>query len=287
MKYTSGGFSIMLKLFTAIYLLCSLYSANLDISQTAFTQNFVDGMLQDGILILSEEPESEPDTADLQSPEKDIKDYISELKKLNYYKEDGKDGKLNARNAILRFQSDHNLVVNGVWDDKCAAALKKRLSDKSFRHTDKVANPPADGKWIVINKSKRILTHYEDSIVEKKYPIAVGNPPSLTPSGKYKIVNKVVDPTWGGGGYAKPIAGGSPSNPLGHRWMGLSIGNGNSYGIHGNNKPYSIGTNASHGCIRMINSDVEEFFKIVPISAGVWIGTASELTEWGITQDAY
>jgi lipoprotein-anchoring transpeptidase ErfK/SrfK len=95
------------------------------------------------------------------------------------------------------------------------------------------------------------------------------------------------NPTWGGGGYASPVKGGSPSNPLGYRWMGLSIKGGSIYGIHGNSSPYSIGTNASHGCIRMINSDVEELFDMIPINTAVWIGTEEKLNEWGISQEAY
>lgn len=277
----------MLKLFTAIYLICSLYSVDPQIPQETFTNHFIDSMVQDGILILSQEPINEPELPEPQAPEKDIEDHISELKKLNYYKKNGNDEKLSARDAILRFQSDHNMVVDGVWDDECAAVLVKRLEDESFKHNDQITKTPSNEKWIVVNKSKRILTLYKGKEVIKKYPLAIGNPPSLTPSGQFKIANKVVEPAWGGGGYAKPVAGGSPNNPLGHRWMGLSIGNGNSYGIHGNNKPYSIGTNASHGCIRMINSDVEELFEIVPISTIVWIGTDSELEKLGVTQNPY
>ena len=52
------------------------------------------------------------------------------------------------------------------------------------------------------------------------------------------------------------------SNPLGTRWLGLSH---KGYGIHGTNRPDSIGKNASHGCIRMRNREVEELFKLVAV----------------------
>jgi lipoprotein-anchoring transpeptidase ErfK/SrfK len=128
---------------------------------------------------------------------------------------------------------------------------------------------------------------YKGSDTVKKYPVAVGNPPSLTPEGRFKIVIKVVNPMWGGGGYAQPVAGGVPENPLGYRWMGLDLGGGVEYGIHGNNAPYSIGTNASHGCVRMINSDVESLYEIVSVDTPVWIGSEDFLEKNGITQDVY
>jgi lipoprotein-anchoring transpeptidase ErfK/SrfK len=59
-----------------------------------------------------------------------------------------------------------------------------------------------------------------------------------------------------------------PSNPLGTRWLGLSV---KGFGIHGTNVPQSIGKNASHGCIRMRNSDVEELFELVQVGDAVEI----------------
>ena len=55
-------------------------------------------------------------------------------------------------------------------------------------------------------------------------------------------------------------------NPLGTRWLGLSR---KGYGIHGTNRPNSIGRNASHGCIRMRNREVEELFKMVAVGEKV------------------
>ncbi|MCX7923009.1 MAG: L,D-transpeptidase family protein [Clostridia bacterium] len=214
-------------------------------------------------------------------------DYKEGLKKLGYYKERSKDTNLNWRNAIVLFQSDHNLKVDGSWGKQSSGALNKRLTAAKYTYLDKVTTAPSKGKWITINKTKRILTLYLDKTVIKKYPIAVGNPPSLTPDGKFKIVNKIINPAWGGGGYAPPVKGGSPNNPLGYRWMGLSIKGGSSYGIHGTNSPYSIGTNASHGCIRMPNFCVEELFSLISLNTDVWIGSEEKLSSWGVTQPAY
>lgn len=230
-------------------------------------------------------------TADKKTEPKDIDleniEFKAELKKLGYYKEESNDADLNLRNAVVRFQADHNLDVDGIWGEQSLGALKKRIKDKSFIYPDKISSPPTKDKWIAINKTRRILTLYQNMNVIKKYPIAVGNPPTLTPDGKHTVVVKVVNPDWGGGGYAKPVKGGTPENPLGYRWIGLSPNGGGDYGVHGNNSPYSIGSDVSHGCVRMINSDVEELFEIVPLKTPVWINSEEELKNWGIEQPMY
>ncbi len=213
--------------------------------------------------------------------------YKTELKKLGFFNDESRDSALNLRNAVIRFQSSCNIAVTGVWDKKCLSMLAERLQTGVADCEDIVAAPPVSGKWISINKTKRILTLYEGDKAVQKYPVAVGNPPSRTPEGKYTIVSKVINPSWGGGGYAKPVKGGVPENPLGYRWLGLSYKNGSTLGIHGNNSPYSIGKNVSHGCIRMINSDVTQLFTIIPRSAPVWIGSEAKLKEWGVIQPEY
>lgn len=237
----------------------------------------------EAVLPADKTPEPAPSP---QEEEKEM-DYIAELTKLGYIKSDYDDKNLNIRNGVLKFQADSNLEADGIYGPLTTASLKKRIKDTDFKFTDKVNNPPSKDYWIFINKSRRILTLYKGSETVKKYPVAVGNPPSLTPEGHFKIVIKVINPMWGGGGYAQPVPGGVPENPLGYRWMGLDLGGGGEYGIHGNNAPYSIGTNASHGCVRMINSDVESLYEIVSEGTPVWIGSEDSLEKNGITQDVY
>jgi hypothetical protein len=267
----------MLKMITIIYILCSVYTSGTNIASPTFSQQV--SVLMKENLVQNEEQSSQSTIT--------ASNYSQVLKTLGYLKDDSKIESLNTRNAVIRFQSACNMAVNGKWDDKCKDALGKRLSEEDFTYPDTVLEPPSKNEWITINKTKRILTLYKSDKATKKYPVAVGNPPSLTPEGKFKIVSKVVNPVWGGGGYAKPVVGGSSKNPLGFRWMGLSYKDGNEVGVHGNNSPYSIGKNISHGCIRMINTDVEELFKRVSNSTQVWIGTEKELGEWGITQPEY
>jgi hypothetical protein len=273
----------MLKMITVMYLLCAIYTSNPDITDPDFSQYITTEMPSNSLQVMTDM--NQPELNEI--PEKAEVDYLKELETLGFLKQENRDTALDIRNAVLRFQSFCNIPLNGKWDEKCMAALKKTLYENSFTFTDTIMKPPSEGKWLAINKAKRILTLYENSSVIKKYPVAVGNPITLTPSGKYKIVSRVVNPVWGGGGYAKPVEGGSSKNPLGYRWIGLSYKDGNNVGIHGNNSPYSIGKNISHGCIRMINSDVEELFGLIPISAAVWIGTDEELENWGVVQKEY
>lgn len=138
------------------------------------------------------------------------------------------------------------------------------------------------GYFITINKSNNILTLCKDGSLFYIYPVATGKEPSYTPEGKFSIVCKIVNPSWGGGGYAQPVAGGDPNNPLGKYWMGLSIGGGSIYGIHGTNNESSIGKYASRGCIRMYNYDIKSLFNTVNIGTEVWIGTKDVLASYGI-----
>ncbi|MGI6036720.1 MAG: L,D-transpeptidase family protein [Limnochordia bacterium] len=122
---------------------------------------------------------------------------------------------------------------------------------------------------ILINLPAYTLYLYEDHLPLRSYPIAVGQVVSPSLLGERKIINKVVDPTyyppdW----YLKglePIPPG-PDNPVGTRWLGLDLP---GYGIHGTNRPSSIGSAVSAGCIRMLNRDVEELTEMVTIGTPV------------------
>ena len=222
---------------------------------------------------------SEMSDADIKKVFSD--EYFDErLLELGFFRDDSKDRRLNKRNAVIRAQSNYNIPITGVLDLTTKRVL---IQDTDLLPIDRITGEHPQGMWVTINKSVRILTVYIDDQVYKKYPVAVGRNISLTPTGQYTFVTKHKNPRWGGGGYAAPVPGGVPSNPLGKRWIGISKGGGGRYGVHGNASPYSIGTNASHGCVRMINSDVEELFEYIEISTPVWIGTTETMNEWGIS----
>lgn len=112
-------------------------------------------------------------------------------------------------------------------------------------------------KHIEINIPSRTLMLFDNDKFVKVYPVAAGRPSHDSPVGHYRVLSKVVNPTWRPKGQ-KPVPPG-PTNPLGTRWIGFY----SDYGIHGNSNPNSIGTYASKGCIRMFNYDVEELFNQV------------------------
>jgi len=116
---------------------------------------------------------------------------------------------------------------------------------------------------IAIEKHANRLTLLADGQLLKRYRIATGADGS-TPAGTFKIVNKLKDPTWFHAGAIVPPD--SPENILGSRWLGFDLA---GYGIHGTTLPGTIGTQASKGCIRMLNADVEEIYALVPIGAQV------------------
>ncbi|OGO77140.1 MAG: hypothetical protein A2Y23_13720 [Clostridiales bacterium GWB2_37_7] len=208
------------------------------------------------------------------------------LRSLGYYKNEFKDDDLNFRNAVLRLQSDSNIIADGIAGKQFKNMLNKRLQQgKEVRYNDYVKNAPSSKIWITVNKSNRILTVYWSKTAIRKFPVAIGRTNYVTPKGKFKIKTKVENPKWSGGGIAEPVNGGDKKNPLGKRWLGLTIGNKNKYGIHGNNNPYSIGQNVSRGCIRMMNTDVEELYRSVKNGTPVWIGTDKDLRKWGVYQN--
>jgi lipoprotein-anchoring transpeptidase ErfK/SrfK len=134
-------------------------------------------------------------------------------------------------------------------------------------------NASRPARRIVVSIADRKLAVVESDRVLKIFPTAVGAPVSPSPTGVYKIVNSIPDPTWY---YKGKIVGPGKANPLGTRWLGLSI---KGYGIHGTNVPSSIGHNASHGCVRMRNQDVEELFGMVGVGDQVelYAGRTPEL----------
>jgi hypothetical protein len=134
--------------------------------------------------------------------------------------------------------------------------------------------PPAGTKRvIVVSLEDRKLALVEDGKVIKTYQVAVGKSSTPSPVGTFTIERRVMNPTYSHDGRIVPPG---PNNPVGSRWMGLSI---RGYGIHGTNVPNSIGQAASHGCIRMAKADLEELYPLVAEGDTVeLVGTRNEET---------
>ena len=122
-----------------------------------------------------------------------------------------------------------------------------------------VTEQAKSARVIVVSLEDRKLALVENGQVKKIYSVAVGKPSTPSPEGTFTIERRVMNPTYRHDG--KTILPG-PGNPVGTRWMGLSV---HGYGIHGTNEPKSIGKAASHGCIRMAKADLEEFYELVAV----------------------
>jgi lipoprotein-anchoring transpeptidase ErfK/SrfK len=126
---------------------------------------------------------------------------------------------------------------------------------------------------IVVSLEDHKLALMEDGRVKAIYPVAVGKPSTPSPVGAFTIARRVMNPTYSHDGRFVPPG---PHNPVGSRWMGLSI---RGYGIHGTNEPNSIGKAASHGCIRMAKADLEQLYPQVGVGDTVeLIGRRDEET---------
>jgi len=127
---------------------------------------------------------------------------------------------------------------------------------------------------ITVDREHFKLRLYKALKFRKSYGVAVGQPAYPTPTGRFAISSKQVNPVWSvpnspwaGELQGTTVEGGSAANPLKARWMGIA----NGVGIHGTGEDYSIGTRASHGCIRMHVADVIDLFKRVPVGTPVLI----------------
>ncbi len=154
---------------------------------------------------------------------------------------------------------------------KLAALVAIAALEAHAQESGRPAQPP-EQRRIVISIPNRKLMLLEGDRVLRIYDVAVGKRSTPTPKGAFTIVNRVPNPAWYGRGSV--VAPGA-RNPLGSRWMGLSV---KGYGIHGTNAPSSIGKAASHGCIRMRKHDVEELFGMVTVGTTVELqGAPTEL----------
>ncbi|MGA3023309.1 MAG: L,D-transpeptidase [Bryobacteraceae bacterium] len=125
------------------------------------------------------------------------------------------------------------------------------------------AEEKAAARRIVVSIPDHKLALLEGDKLIRVYDVATGKLTTPSPEGEYRVVSRVAHPTWFS---AHKVVQPGPANPLGTRWLGLSI---RGYGIHGTNVPQSIGKYASHGCIRMRNKDVEDLFERVQVGTPV------------------
>jgi lipoprotein-anchoring transpeptidase ErfK/SrfK len=172
------------------------------------------------------------------------------------------------RSAVLEQRIAQALTVPGV---------ERRVKAPVRVIKPKVTQADLASKYPVVLVADRFnfkLRLYRDLQLQKEYTVAVGAVGFDTPAGLYHIQNKAVDPAWhvpesdwAGDLAGTIVPGGVPENPLKARWLGIYDG----AGIHGTDQTYSLGTAASHGCIRMAIPDVIEVYDQVPVGAPIYI----------------
>ncbi|HEY8865564.1 MAG TPA: L,D-transpeptidase/peptidoglycan binding protein [Solirubrobacteraceae bacterium] len=162
------------------------------------------------------------------------------------------------------------------------AAIAARIPNKTVRVRAHETRPKVTRQQltrqypvlITINRSAFKLRLWKNLQLVHSYPIAVGQVGLETPAGLYHVQNKAVDPawnvpndSWAGSLAGTTIPGGAANNPLKARWLGIFDG----AGIHGTAELSSLGSAASHGCIRMAVPDVIALYDQVPVGAPVYI----------------
>ncbi|WP_059102514.1 L,D-transpeptidase [Shouchella shacheensis] len=126
-----------------------------------------------------------------------------------------------------------------------------------------------DEATIIVNVKTNQLALIESGHIAEVHPVATGKKGDETPDGLFTVVVKAEQPYY----RKKDIAGGDPKNPLGTRWIGFDANgtDGRTFGLHGTNRPGSIGYSASAGCIRLANATVERLYDRVDIGSKVLV----------------
>ena len=185
--------------------------------------------------------------------------------------------------SMERIESKRGLKVRGaqlerrIADALAVPGAERRIRIPAKRIQPKVTTAELEEKYkvvLVADRSSFQLHLYERLKLSRSYTVAVGALGFDTPAGLYHIQNKAVNPAWSvpNSDWAGELAGtvvpgGVPENPLKARWLGIYDG----AGIHGTDVTSSLGTAASHGCIRMSIPEVIELYDKVPVGAPIYI----------------
>lgn len=132
---------------------------------------------------------------------------------------------------------------------------------------------------LVVNLAELAVYQFQNGVFLRRYPLAAGKRDWETPTGNYKILNKIKNPTWRvpesiqeemlerGQEVITEVPPG-PNNPLGKFWMATSAP---GVGFHATTSPWSVGRFASHGCFRMLPDQIEELFNQIEVGTPVKI----------------
>jgi hypothetical protein len=196
---------------------------------------------------------------------------------------DARDAKVDfTPSGVTVVRSRRGIELNRAALTRSVVAALQSPDDRTPKASYRVERPKVTtaklakryGTLLTVDRAHFTLRIFKNLKLAKSYRIALGQVGLETPAGLYRVQNKAVNPAWNvpNSAWAGDLAGtvvpgGTPQNPLKARWLGIYDG----VGIHGTDARYSIGTNASHGCIRMLVEDVIDLYDRVPVGTPVYI----------------
>jgi lipoprotein-anchoring transpeptidase ErfK/SrfK len=185
-------------------------------------------------------------------------------------------------NAAIGITSSHDDITferahAGVKLNAAVAerAIREALTDGSRRLTlrtievEPKATEQTMGRTIVVRLNENRLYLYDGFHVLRSFSVATAKPGFTTPTGVWTIYDKRKNPTWynpaldGWGADLPAVVPGGPGNPMGTR--AIYIDAPGLIRVHGTTDDSSIGRYASHGCIRMHNSEVEQLYRMIDV----------------------
>lgn len=162
-------------------------------------------------------------------------------------------------------------------------SLRSVRSARRVRASTETVEPPAtdEALWkahptvVTVSRDEKLARVFERGDVVQSYPVAVGTPEYPTPTGSYAVQTMQKDPVWNvpdsdwaGDLAGKSIPGGAPNNPLKARFIGFN----GSVGFHGTADIASLGSAASHGCVRMDPADVKDLYERIAVGTTIYVG---------------
>jgi len=128
---------------------------------------------------------------------------------------------------------------------------------------------------VLLELGKRQISLIEGNQVVGRWPVAIGDPSTPTPVGRFTIENMVVNPVYQSTSSGKINNAVGPQAPLGDRWIGFKQSGINQYGIHGTPDAWAWTVTSraavSNGCVRMLTPHVRELFSKVELGTPVII----------------
>lgn len=136
-----------------------------------------------------------------------------------------------------------------------------------------VPTPQAPPRQIVLELRQRQISLLEGRQLIGRWPVAIGDPSTPTPTGRFTVLNKVVNPQYESTRSGKRNATIGPQGPLGDRWIGFMRSGANQYGIHGTPDAWSWTVlnraAVSNGCVRMLTPHIRQLFDQVDVGTPV------------------